>query len=490
MRLSESDAGFLYGETASGALQTAGIAVIAGEIPFETIYNHIESRLHLVPSFRRRAIWVPMNLAHPKWVDDPDFELSNHIVHHPLAAGTPLLDAIDVAVKLNEGLMNRERPLWKYVVITGVENRTLLLQQIHHAMIDGASAVHLSTVMFDFQVDAPPTEPPEHPWQPEPLPTAEQLVTEALTENAQALMEHAQSLARTNPFAQTQANETSRNLLNTGSQTLSRFVTQPAITAPWNAAPIGPNRKMRWSTFSIAEFREIRRAFGGTINDVVLHIVTAAAARYLDDHGETTSNQYLRIMCPVNVRTENETGALGNRVSAMFPTLPAWPMEANLRYQSVVEETLRIKDSNEAQALTLMQEQGYTAPPVGLAPLQLVGTPYDPTAMAAMAPPVVFPQFGPRPPLFGINLVCTNVPGVQVPQYLAGHEILDTTSIMMISGNSGYSLCVTSYNQKMLFNYTCDPRLMPDLETMVDAAEASFSELLELARQHNTNPGE
>ncbi|MGK0261290.1 MAG: diacylglycerol O-acyltransferase, partial [Candidatus Azotimanducaceae bacterium] len=75
MRLSESDAGFLYGETASGALQTAGIAVIAGEIPFETIYNHIESRLHLVPSFRRRAIWVPMNLAHPKWVDDPDFEL-------------------------------------------------------------------------------------------------------------------------------------------------------------------------------------------------------------------------------------------------------------------------------------------------------------------------------------------------------------------------------------------------------------------------------
>ena len=161
MRLTESDAGFLYGETASGSLQTAGIAVIEGEVPFERIYQHMESRLHLVPSFRRRAVWVPLNLAHPKWVDDPEFDLKNHIVHHKMSPGTSLHDAVDAAVKLNEGLMDRNRPLWKYFVITGVPDRTLLLQQIHHAMIDGASAVHLSTVVFDFQPDAPPPPLPE-----------------------------------------------------------------------------------------------------------------------------------------------------------------------------------------------------------------------------------------------------------------------------------------------------------------------------------------
>lgn len=483
MRLSESDAGFLYGETASGALQTAGIAIIDGEISFDRIYQHLASRVHLVPSFRRRAMWVPMNLAHPKWVDDPTFDLTQHIVHHPLPPGTQLLDAIDQAVKLNEGLMDRNRPLWKYFVISGVPGRTLLLQQIHHAMIDGASAVHLSTVMFDFQADAPAPQPPIEPWQPEPLPTPGQLVTEALMENAQ-------TLSKINPFAISSTDEASQTLFNVGAQTLSRFVTQPAIMAPWNAGAIGPKRKMRWSTFVIAEFREIRRAFGGTVNDVVLHAVSEGAARYLDDHGESTANQYLRIMCPVNVRTENEAGALGNRVSAMFPTLPAWPMATDERYQAIVKETERIKNSHEAQALTLMQERSYSAPPVALMPLQLVGTPFDPTALAAMAPPVVLPQIGPRPPLFGINLVCTNVPGVQVPQYVAGHEVLDTTAIMMISGNSGYSLAVTSYNQKMLFNYTCDPRLMPDLENMVAATESAFSELLELACQQNTLPGE
>ena len=172
MRLTESDAGFLYGETASGSLQTAGIAIIEGEAPFELIYQHIESRLHLVPSFRRRAVWVPLNLAHPKWVDDPEFDLKNHIVHHEMSPGTPLLDAVDAAVKLNEGLMDRNRPLWKYFVITGVPDRTLLLQQIHHAMIDGASAVHLSTVLFDFQPDAPPPPAPEEDWTAAPARTS------------------------------------------------------------------------------------------------------------------------------------------------------------------------------------------------------------------------------------------------------------------------------------------------------------------------------
>jgi hypothetical protein len=236
MRLSESDAGFLYGETASGSLQTAGITVLNGEVPFERVYEHIEARIHLVPAFRRRAVWVPLNLAHPKWVDDPDFKLENHIVHHALPAGTPLLDAVDEAVKLNEGLMDRNRPLWKYFVITGVPDRTLLLQQIHHAMIDGASAVHLSTVLFDFQPDAEPPPPPDSEWRPAPIPTPLELMTEAFRENADAL-------ARSNPLAAMGRNAESRELLANGMQAMSRFITRPAITAPWNASPLGPKRR-------------------------------------------------------------------------------------------------------------------------------------------------------------------------------------------------------------------------------------------------------
>jgi WS/DGAT/MGAT family acyltransferase len=474
MRLTESDAGFLYGETASGSLQTAGIAVIDGEVPFEHIYEHIAARLHLVPSFRRRAVWVPLNLAHPKWVDDPDFELANHIVHHEMPPGTSLLEAVDAAVKLNEGLMDRNRPLWKYFVITGVPDRTLLLQQIHHAMIDGASAIHLSTVLYDFQPDAPPPPAPEQDWNPAPLPTPLELMSEAFRENAE-------SFAQNNPFtALTQGSE-SRDIVNSGMQAMSRFITQPAITAPWNATMLGPQRNMRWSTYGFDELRDIRRALGGTVNDVVLSAVSEGAARYLKHHDEQTADQYLRLMCPVNVRTEDEAGALGNRVSAMFPTLPAWPMGAVERHERVREETQRIKDTQEAQALTLMQETGITTPPVAFAPLQLIGTPFDPTAMAASMPMPLPPQIGPRPPLLGINFVCTNVPGVQVPQFIAGHEVLETTAIMMLGGNMGYGIAVTSYNQKMIFSFTCEPRLLPDLERMVEEVDAAFQELRQAA---------
>lgn len=474
MRLTESDAGFLYGETANGPLQTASVSVLDGEVPFQHIFEHIARRIHLVPRFRQRLAWVPMNLAHPKWVDDPEFDLKNHIVEHRLPAGTPMDDAVDALVTLNEGLMERNRPLWKTFVVSGVPGRTLLLQQVHHAMIDGASAVHLSTVLLDFTPDAPPP-PPEAPWRPAPLPSELELISEALRENAERFARH-------NPVHLMQRDPQSRELLQRGVETVSRFLTRPAVTAPWNAGLLGPKRRMRWRTHDFAELREIRRALGGTVNDVVLAVVSEGAARYLESHDEQTASRYFRIMCPVNVRAEDEGGALGNRVSAIFPMLPAWPMDPAERLVRVCEETARIKNAHEAQALTLMQESGLSLPPMAMAPLQLVGTGLDPTEWMTRTPPPVPPRFGPRPPFFGINFTCTNVPGVQVPQYIAGHEVLEATGIMMLGGTLGYGVAVCSYNQKMLFAFTGEPRLLPDLESMVDLVEGAYAELLTVAR--------
>ena len=478
MRLTESDAGFLYGETASGPLQTASITVVDGEVPFDRFYEHVAARLHLVPRFRQRLAWVPFNLAHPKWVDDPDFDLRNHIVPHDLPPGTSLKDAVEAMVELNEGLMDRNRPLWKTFVISGVPGRTLLLQQVHHAMIDGASAVHLSTVLLDFEPDASAPPPPEQPWQPAPLPSDAELISEALQENAARFVEH-------NPVSTMLRDAESRELMQKGVETMSRLMTRPAIAAPWNAGLLGPKRTVRWTTYDFTVLREIRRAFGGTINDVVLTAVTEGAARYLAHHEEPAKDQYLRIMCPVNVRTEEEGGALGNRVSAIFPMLPAWTMDPVERLIAVNVETSRIKDGREAQALTLMQENGMSLPPVAMAPLQLVGTQLDPTQWLARNPAPIPPRLGFRPPLFGFNFTCTNVPGVQVPQYVAGHEVLEATGIMMLGGTLGYGVAVTSYNQKMIFGFTAEPRLLPDLERMVGFVEAAFGEMLDAARAKN-----
>ncbi len=475
MRLSDQDASFLYTETASGPMQTAGIMIIDGEVPFDEIYAHYAARVHLVPRLRQRLVFVPMNLAHPKWVDDPDFNVANHVVHHPIPEGTSLEDAMDLICDLNEGLMDRSIPLWKFHVVTGVPGTTLVLQQAHHAMVDGASAVQMSTVLFDYDAEADPPEPPGE-WRPPPVPGAMELMTEAMQENAEAAMS-------ANPLAMTGDNMAQH--MQKAMDAMGRFVTEPAVTAPWNASVLGPKRRLQVSSHAFTEFREIRRALGGTINDVVLTAVTEGAARYLEAHEEYTDNQRFRVMCPVNVRTEGEGGDMGNRVSAIFPMFPAFSMSLPERHERVCEETESVKNSGAAQAMTALQENSVSIPPMTLAPLLLVGTPFDPTRFAAANPPPVPPKLGARPPSFGINFVLTNVPGVQVPQYIAGRPIRSQAAIMMMGGNLGLGIAVGSFNQQMIFNLTADPRLLPDLDVLNQHICDAFHELLEIAREKN-----
>jgi hypothetical protein len=195
-------------------------------------------------------------------------------------------------------------------------------------------------------------------------------------------------------------------------------------------------------------------------------------------------------MCPVSVRTEDEQGALGNRVSGIFPSLPATPMRILERYHAVLAETEAIKRNEEAQALTLVNESTPSYPAALMAPALLVGTDFDPTTFAAQYPGPVLPSFGQRPPYFGFNFTCTNVPGVQVPMYIAGHRMETMLGVLMLGGSLGYGVAVGSYNQEMIFAMIGETRLMPDLENMSAAVEGAFAELLAEARKINAPPAE
>ncbi len=473
-RLTDSDASFLYLETASSPMHISSIYVLEGELPFASVYEHFAERIHLIPSYRRRLAQVPFNIAHPTWEDDPEFDLAQHVVEHRLTPGTSLQDAIDAAVELNEPLLPRNRPLWRFYLISGVEDRTLVLQQTHHAMIDGVSGIEISMLIYDFDPKGGNRPPPGETWNPAPVPGALERVSQAMRDNLEK-MRPGRALQM---FSD---GDRSRHLLGRAFRVISQFFSRPVITAPFNASLVGPRRRLRFLKKSFADIREIRRALGGTINDVVLAVVTEAVSRYLESHGENTDGQYLRVMCPVSVRTEDQAGALGNQVSAIFPVLPAWRMNARQRLNNVCAETDRIKHDEEAQALALMtQSESPPLWPMIMAPSQLVGTPFDPTALAARLPMPVLPGW--RPPNVGFNLTCTNVPGVQVPQYLCGHRVIDTVGVLVLSGNVGFSVTILSYNKELFFNFICDPHLLPDLETIVAAADETFGELLAEAR--------
>ncbi len=470
-RLSDSDASFLYVESASGPMHISSVYVLEGELPFAQVYQHFADRIHLLPTYRRRLAQVPFNLAHPTWEDDPEFDLANHVVQHALPEGTSLQDGIDAAVELNESMLPRDKPLWRVQVISGVPDKTLVLQQTHHAMIDGVSGIEITTILYDFDAkgaNRPP--PPNEPWAPDPVPSPMERIGMALRHN----FERARPSRTLDLLSNT---EGQRGLIGRAARVLSQFITRPVITAPYNAGLVGPKRRVRYLKKSFADIREIRKALGGTINDVVLTVVSEAVARYLTAHDENTESQYLRIMCPVSVRTEDQAGALGNQVSAIFPVLPAWPMNVRQRLNAVCTETDRIKADQEAQALALMTQAESPIWPVALAPTQLVGTPFDPTALAARFPMPTLPNMGWRPPNPGINFVCTNVPGVQVTQYLCGHRVTDTIGLLVLTGNVGFSITILSYNKELYFSFICDPHLLPDLEVIAGAADDAFEEL-------------
>ena len=476
MRLSPMDASFLYAESVSGPMHISSIYVLEGALSHARVREQFAERIHLVPSYRRKIAHIPLNLGHPKWVDDSNFDLGYHIRHHELPADATLQDGIDAAAKLNQPMLDRSRPLWLVHVITGVPDRTLILQMTHHAMIDGASGVELTTVIYDFQPTPREIEPPDAEWRPAAAQTSMDLFGEALQDNLAKLRD-------ASPRDLFPNSEKQRELAGRAAQVLGNFLMRPAVTAPFNATAVGPRRRVLYLKKPFGEIREIRRALGGTINDVVLTVVSEAVARYLRAHDERVDNQYMRILCPVNVRTEDQGGALGNQVSAVFPMLPAWPMQGRRRLAVVCTEMERIKDREEAQALTLASDATANVWPLAMAPTQLVGTPFDPTALAARMPAPVPTNMGWRPPNMGVNFVCTNVPGVQVPQYLAGHKVLDTIGLLVLTGNIGFSITILSYNKELFFGFICEPRLLPDLELIVEGVNGTFGELLDEARQ-------
>ena len=269
-RLTQADASFIYTESASGPMHISSVYILDGELDFNKLVTRFEKRMHLVPAYRKKLMQVPFSLAHPVWVDDPDFDLNNHLIHHEMPEGTPLEEAMDTAVELNEAILDRSRPLWKFVMISGVPGNTLLLQETHHAMIDGASGIELTMILYDIDPNAGEPVPPNEPWEPEPIPNMGSLVRDAMQDNMREISEKS-------PVQLMSSMSRNVRQLTKATEVMAKFAMQPAITAPFNAGPVGPRRKIGWLKKPFGEIREIRRHLGGTINDVVLLVVTVVA---------------------------------------------------------------------------------------------------------------------------------------------------------------------------------------------------------------------
>jgi diacylglycerol O-acyltransferase / wax synthase len=471
-RLTGQDASFIYGESRNGPLHVGALSFFEDEIAYPELMRHFESRLHLVPRYRQRLVPVPFNLDHATLEDDPDFAIENHVKFHRLPADTSEAQLIEKAMALFRKPLDRKRPLWEVHLFNGFKgNRSVLLWSIHHCLVDGVSAMELLKVVLDYRPH-PPAETNVERWSPKPLPGPLRQLIDVALDRAQDRVDSIRRLTREGANFRAVVKS-----LGTDAGTLAglaRQMTRPIAATPWNTGIVSQERTLAWLRTSFADIQAIRSAFGGTINDVVLTMLSEGAARYLRYH-DVHPGAPLRIGCPVSVRLEDESGALGNRVSMMFPELPAEPMDPVARLKIVTAETRRIKEAGEPQALEQLMVNGGAVSPAFFATLAGIATAAIDTAVSVQR---IFPSLTKRATLpIGINFVATNVPGSPVPLYLAGHRMVDYVGLLPLGANLGFGVPIISYNQSLYFTMMADPNLMPDPDRMKALVEQVFEDL-------------
>jgi diacylglycerol O-acyltransferase len=480
-RMSAQDASFIYGESNSGPLHIGSINIFDGQIDYDELIAHMGARMHLLPRYRQRLAFVPLNLAHATLEDDADFDLRNHLRQIALPDGADERTLLAAAMGEFAPMLERKRPLWEMILFHGLEGRrSAVLWKVHHCLVDGVSGMELLSITLDVKPDAPAPEPPERPFEPGRMPGQARRLADATIDLIQGRLDEGRRLGDLLE-APGKAARRAAALANIAGR-IMQMVARPIVAAPWNAGLVTAERSLAYLKVPFADLRDIRNALGGTINDLVLAILSEAAARYLRHHKFAGALRPFRVGCPVNVRREGEAGALGNRVSMMFPELPSMPLAAEERMLAVMRETARIRAADEPQSLDQLLSAAEAIPPAltGLAS-SLMTSAFDAVVhLGGMVPGLSRMAPMPAP---GINFIATNVPGAQVPLYLAGRRMIEIVGCVPLGANLGYSVAIVSYNHNLIFGMMAEPHLMPDVERMRDFAGEAFAELRAAAQR-------
>jgi diacylglycerol O-acyltransferase len=455
-RLSSLDSAFLYLERKECPMHIGSTSIFEGKLKHRDLVKHIEDRLFLLPRYLQKVVPDPFNLAHPTWETAADFDIKNHIFKVKQKKALNEKDLVRIAGELMTGVMDRSKPLWEIYVVENMEgDRSAMIAKVHHCMVDGISGVDLIKIIFDITPDSAPPPKPEIPKAEETAPkdTAQMFfdsVLGALKETSERLMEMQGGLLY---MASNLTNPENAEALPHLSEILPAVTTPPPLL-PFNG-PCSGERRLAWSEFSFSEARAVRNALGGTVNDVVLTVLSETVARYVKFHGQTTKDKIVRFMVPVSLRQKEQRGALGNIISILPVEIPLEMPDLPARFAHVHRKTGLMKTARLAEGL-LTLGAFYTMMP---APLQ---------SMIGAIAELPFPPF---------NMVATNVPGPQVPIYLGGRKMLVQYPYVPVGYGLGLGCAILSYNQTLYFGLSSDAQAMSDVEKFKEILEQVFEEL-------------
>lgn len=481
-QLTGVDASFLYMESASTFGHVCSVSIFdpscdecGGErLTIDKVRALVESRLHLLPPFRRRLAEVPFGLDRPYWVDDPDFDIDFHVRELALPAPGDKYQLAEQVSRIASRPLDRARPLWELYLIWGLEgDRVAMMAKFHHAAIDGVGGRELMTTLLDTTPTPAPTEPAPT-WRPDPIPSDGEMLMRGLTGLATQpwkWLQLQQRVAAGLPKAAQLARQTATPAL-AGALTRMASPTRGGdgnlLTTPMlGAAPrlsfnrtITPHRRWAFGSSPLAQVKALKTSYGVTVNDVVMAMCAGGLRHWLSDHGELPDVPLLA-MVPISVRTEASKGAGGNQVSAMVAPLPTHVADPVERLRAAHEAMRAAKEQFGAIDASVLADMTQFAMPAMAVRAARVASQWR-------VADLVNPPF---------NVVISNVPGPQTPLYLAGARMLNYYPVSVVTDGQGMNMTVQSYSGSLDFGLISCRELMPDLWNLMDYVEESLAEL-------------
>jgi WS/DGAT/MGAT family acyltransferase len=476
-QLTGLDAQFLALETSRQYGHVGGLAVVdpsttpTGRLELADVHKMLEERLHMLPPFRWRLRQVPFGLDYPYWLDDPDFDLEYHV--RELAIPPPATDekvAAQVA-RIFSRPLDRAHPLWELYLIHGLpEGRAAVMTKIHHSAVDGMSGAEIMAVILDLSPEGrevPPADDGHADREPSDFemlvrgllgtPRYWQRVLRSMPSTLPNL-EHAPIISEV-PGAKTVGRTTAR-LARTIRGRRSRVLERSTLTPPRTSfnRRVSAHRRFAFGHLSLDEVKEVKNAYGCTVNDVVLAICAGAVRRWLIEHGELPASP-LVTQVPVSVRTEEQIGTFGNRIGMMSVPLFTDEPDPAERLRKTHEAMRHAKERHKALPAELLQD----------------ATQFIPPAVFASASRVTFSLASNRRPIW--NLVISNVPGPQFPLYLAGARVEANYPISVVTDGLGLNITVMSYCGRLDFGIVADREQMPDVWNLMGWLRESLQEL-------------
>ena len=464
--LSLLDGAFLHLESPEMPMHVGSLALFEAPPPergpwLDAVRAHVLSRMHLAPVFTRKLALMPFDLANPVWIRDDDIDIEYHIRHTVLPRPGTMAQLEALAARLHSSLLDRSRPLWEFYVIEGLEDgRIGFYSKVHHAAVDGQAAVAMANSVFDLTPEPrrvrPPRAPRTHRYQ---LGVAE-LLGAALGNQLDQMVRFAKLMP---PLAGA-ALGTARTVITTRLRR-GRGAAKPAVGTRLKLAPVTPfnasitnQRAFACASLPLAEVKSIGRTLDSSINDMVLWLCATALREYLKD-GRELPDRTLVAGVPVSLRAEGDTSS-NNQVSGTLIDLATQVADPMARLDAIRAATRAMK-----------AEMGVFR---DLLPTDFpsLGSPWLLSGLASL-----YGRSRMAHRLRVANVVISNVPGPQVPLYLAGARMTGMYPLSIVVHGIGLNITVQSYMGQLCFGLIACRRAAPDVHDLTERLHAALGAL-------------